>query len=518
MEAPEPDQDEPVTPEEAGSTGEVSADQLSLVDDGNGTKDDGDAQRDPASQHDDLRFQEILDPIHQFISLSEREIKVIDHPAFQRLFRMQQLGQTSFVYRGATHTRGLHSLGTLYTVTLLMDAIDSRADTAPPHRDGWRLGKPLTGEERAFTRLAALLHDVGHIALGHTLEDELGLLDKHDADKRLNTVMDEDHWGGRDITETGAFGGKTLRMLLNDQYKGHAERIQLSHKGKELTTASEILLHLVSKDHLGSDPSEYESQHEQGFRIGVVRDLVGNTLCADLLDYIHRDWQYIGKPRHFEHRILHYTEVREKKNSGKTTEATVVVNLSSDKRGRYRSDAVTAIVDLLESRYQLWEIALLHRTKTAAAAMVERALGEMISEFGYFDRSSPDALAQLPPIRTDISDALVKCLLEATDFDIYRILGVDIEKSPLAELKEFERSEPSIDLLWRLSQRNLYKQVTTITIQDTGSAGATKRVSQIYAPSSESLNGRAVGSETRYAAARNRLETLRVRHGLTRVV
>lgn len=449
----------------------------------------------------DPESQELLDPVHQYIRFSRREMEVIDHPAFQRLFRIQQLGQTSLVYRGATHNRGLHALGALHAVTLLCDAINRRVQATGPDHDGWALGPALDAHEITFARLAALLHDIGHIAAGHTLEDELGILELHDANARLNLVLDRPNWGGTNITESDSPVGETLRERIDRLFRPEANTIGLRYAGDSIGSAAAILLHLISKDHSASDPRNYEGH---GFRVGVVRDLVGNTLCADLLDYIHRDWHYIGKPRHFDQRILHYTEVRQRRGSdgdSETARDAVVVNLVSDKAGRYRTDAVTSIASMLDSRYELWETALLHRTKTAAAAMLERAIGELVHTLGFFDNEADRV--------ENIAEVLLESLLEATDHDVYRILGKDIAASPMVDVDGFKENPTAKDLLWRVGQRILHKQVITITTNDAVSPDAVKRVARLFAPSRGAYNGQPITPAQRRQAAKSRLEMLR---------
>ncbi|MCK5120167.1 MAG: hypothetical protein KAQ78_11305, partial [Candidatus Latescibacteria bacterium] len=58
--------------------------------------------------------QEFFIPISGFIWLYPEEVQVVNHPIFQRLGNIYQLGQTYLVYRGATHTRMEHVLGTLH--------------------------------------------------------------------------------------------------------------------------------------------------------------------------------------------------------------------------------------------------------------------------------------------------------------------------------------------------------------------------------------------------------------------
>jgi len=96
--------------------------------------------------------KEFYDPIHGFIGLTSTELKVVDHPLFQRLRHIRQLGNVYLVYPGADHTRFSHSLGVMYI-------IDKMAT---------KLG--LENKQTRNLRMAALLHDIGHYPLSHTIE------------------------------------------------------------------------------------------------------------------------------------------------------------------------------------------------------------------------------------------------------------------------------------------------------------------------------------------------------------
>ena len=57
----------------------------------------------------------INDPVHGFITIhSELILSLINHPFFQRLRRIKQLGLTDLVYPGANHTRFHHALGCMH--------------------------------------------------------------------------------------------------------------------------------------------------------------------------------------------------------------------------------------------------------------------------------------------------------------------------------------------------------------------------------------------------------------------
>lgn len=98
------------------------------------------------------------DPVHGFISVKFKIIfDIIEHPYFQRLRRIKQLGLTEYVYPGALHTRFHHALGAMH---LMQTAIFTLREK----------GKEISEEEEKGVLIAILLHDIGHGPYSHTLE------------------------------------------------------------------------------------------------------------------------------------------------------------------------------------------------------------------------------------------------------------------------------------------------------------------------------------------------------------
>ena len=326
--------------------------------------------------------QEFFLPIHAFVRLTEREVAIVDHPAFQRLGDVNQLGQTFLVYRGATHRRHEHALGTLHVVKLMMDALARNAEATPKGDDlggDWRRDEALRPAEKAFVRLGALLHDIGHLPAGHTFEDELGLFAKHDTVERLEAILARPAWLD---TAYPTLGG------LVDELYGPV----MGATGYDVAPR-ELLLALIASDYGEVRGDAALSENDQ-FRPQVCRDLIGNTICGDLLDYLHRDWHHLGKHKQFDTRLIDYMEIRALRQE---SDSRLVVYLRGG--DRVRTDAVSAILGLLESRYDLYEMALYHRTKLAATSMLERAVAELASEFGE------DWHGNLPERLLDWSDA-----------------------------------------------------------------------------------------------------------------
>jgi HD superfamily phosphohydrolase len=124
----------------------------------------------------------INDPVYGFIDTpSELIFTLIEHPFFQRLRRIRQLGLTFLIYPGANHTRFQHALGATYLMSLAIEVIRSK-------------GHEITPQEAEAVMIAILLHDIGHGPFSHTLEysfmdgishEEISLLFM----ERLNTTF-----------------------------------------------------------------------------------------------------------------------------------------------------------------------------------------------------------------------------------------------------------------------------------------------------------------------------------------
>ncbi|WP_347158217.1 HD domain-containing protein [Pontibacter chitinilyticus] len=98
------------------------------------------------------------DPVYGFITVpSDLIFDIIEHPYFQRLRRIKQLGLTEMVYPGALHTRFHHALGAMHLMDTALQTLKSK-------------NNEIFNNELEASLIAILLHDIGHGPFSHALE------------------------------------------------------------------------------------------------------------------------------------------------------------------------------------------------------------------------------------------------------------------------------------------------------------------------------------------------------------
>lgn len=297
----------------------------------------------------------ITDPVHGDIFVNQLEAALLDTAPLQRLRRVRQLGTSHLVYPGATQSRFSHVLGTLRTAQDLLDAVVAGLSGPRPANSsllvewqgqGASLGAQgvaaasvfdqKLAEATVLARLGGLLHDLCHVPFGHTIEDDLGVLKAHDANaERFDRLWNE------------------LPPDLRNEL------------GDELTTELRALI-------LSKEEEDKEVPEKDRFisKYPFVTDIVGNTICADLIDYIQRDHHSTGLPLALGNRFTNDFYVTSANEVH--WPARMVVRVS--RNGHIRRDAITELVKYLRYRYELSERVLYHHAKVAADAMIGKLL------------------------------------------------------------------------------------------------------------------------------------------------
>jgi uncharacterized protein len=187
----------------------------------------------------------INDPVYGFITIRHPFIlDLIDHPWFQRLRRIAQLGLSHLVYPGAIHNRFQHAIGAMHLMQLAVDEL--------------RLKKhAITDEEEVSLLAAVLLHDIGHGPFSHALEYAL-IQGVHHED--ISDVL------MRDLNE--AFDGKLTMAIeiFSDKYHKH-------------------FLHQLVSSQLDMDRLDYLAR--DSFFSGVVEGQVGAERLIKMLNVVN---------------------------------------------------------------------------------------------------------------------------------------------------------------------------------------------------------------------------------------
>lgn len=292
------------------------------------------------------RYKVVNDAVWERIWLTALETQIIDVEEFQRLRWILQLGAAMYVYPTATHSRFEHSLGTLEAAERIVRACNDNRD----RYDSITI-EPYTN---LLIRLAALIHDYAQMPHAHAFQDEGHLFDvewkcKPIAERLLGP-------GGKVAERVGDF--------LAEQFKA-----------RDVNADSEAVTKHVVEDLQwvlatgGSDDGSNEKPPEGREYLRYVADIVGNTLCADLIDYLLRDFEEIGFGHMRKPRILEFFIVRQIDGEARP----VLVLWKPGKEEVMRRDVVSEAVDLLELRYKLAAEVYFHHGKMAAASLVIRA-------------------------------------------------------------------------------------------------------------------------------------------------
>ncbi len=265
---------------------------------------------------DDQPVGTVRDSLYDLIPLGERELKLINTPAFLRLQQVKQLGFVYRIWPGATHTRYEHSLGCYHLAIRAVRMLLSRGNA------GGLQG--VTKSSIQTLVVAALLHDIGHYPFSHTIED-------------LGSPIISHEQVGRSIIEKSE-----VATILERDYHLSPERvadmIDPPH-GRNLHPDDELLSHLLS-----------------------------GALDVDKLDYLPRDARACNVPYGGVDvsRLLNSLRVH---MDGEGSRTIVVTH-----------KGISPLHSLLHARQEMFDNIYWHHTSRALQVMLVRAVFDAIRE------------------------------------------------------------------------------------------------------------------------------------------
>ncbi|TET45202.1 HD domain-containing protein [candidate division TA06 bacterium] len=291
-----------------------------------------------------LKYSKVIrDPVHGDIWITDLEKEIMDNNWFQRLRRIRQLGPTNLVYPGANHTRFEHSIGTLYVAQQIIDAVNRNYRHVFPDDPTSRFSEyPMTPEDTFVTRIVALIHDTAHLSFGHVLEDE-------------GNLFGEDKQWKDDKRREGVLG-RVLPIIRKRMERAGIEKTRID---KTLADIESILV------------AEEKGENEiRRLDRPYIADICGNTICADLLDYLKRDSYFTGLKAAYDKRMLSYFVLRDYEDEATNEVKPRLAILLERRPGVLRRDVLSDCVGLLRLRYTLAEKVYYHRVKAVLSAMV----------------------------------------------------------------------------------------------------------------------------------------------------
>ncbi|MFN2423537.1 MAG: HD domain-containing protein [Cryomorphaceae bacterium] len=169
-----------------------------------------------------LNKRKILnDPVYGFITVPDELIfDLIEHPDFQRLRRIKQVGMSHLVYPGALHTRFHHALGAMHLMGL---AILNLRDK----------GVVISAEEALGAKVAILLHDIGHGPFSHSLEFSIVKNVNHEVISGLLMERLNAEFGGKLTTGIEIFRNEYPKKFLHQLVSGQLDMDRLDYLSRD---------------------------------------------------------------------------------------------------------------------------------------------------------------------------------------------------------------------------------------------------------------------------------------------
>lgn len=298
----------------------------------------------------------IRDPIVGDIQFNKLEEYCIKTPTFQRLHRIKQLGNAFHVYPGAMHTRFEHSLGVCYQVQRMLSHLDFYKhcpDTTPNSDDDCQV-----------IRLAALLHDITHTPYKHTLDRDSRVVPEPSRQREYEARIDQI--------------SSEIKSLFGENFPEEQK--------------SMVLTLLKSSKGTGLDKPYY-------------KQIIEDTLSADLLDYSLRDCYYTGLQRKWDSRIYDHIAVA---NYNKKPH--IVANIIGED-GKTAQSAITEIINLIDIRYTLNERVYFYAPKIGADSLLVKSARQLFTTTNFTH-------GKFIKLNRDISDEeLINFLIKKPKYD-----------------------------------------------------------------------------------------------------
>jgi HD superfamily phosphohydrolase len=167
------------------------------------------------------KYKIINDPIYGFIQIpNDLVFALIEHPYYQRLRRIKQLGMTYLVYPGSNHTRFHHALGAMHLASEAVEALRFK-------------GQEITDDEANGVLIAVLLHDIGHGPFSHALESSIVSGIHHEELSALFMQRLNEEFDGQLTTAIDIFNDRYPKKFLHQLVSSQLDMDRLDYLSRD---------------------------------------------------------------------------------------------------------------------------------------------------------------------------------------------------------------------------------------------------------------------------------------------
>jgi uncharacterized protein len=301
-------------------------------------------------------------PVSGNVPYTPRFRAIYNSRLIQRLNNHLQLGTLAQVYPGATHRRAEHSAGVFATTIHFVRSL--YANQTEPF---WRLSIERTDIDALL--VAALIHDAGHVAYGHFLEELEGLFQGRTHEDYVQALLSQNPtkgWGREILTDR-----QEIRDVIRQHWLMDGTDLQAF-----LDKVAEIL----------ASPKDPEVAHDSLavlrphdcylLKTHILHSIIDSAIDADKLDYLLRDAHHcnVSYSRgidvdRFYQSLTPIPLLLSPALNNKTTHACVGVS----------EKGITPLESILVARYQMFASVYWHHTARAETAMLQFVVQEFVS-------------------------------------------------------------------------------------------------------------------------------------------
>ncbi|MEM1873369.1 MAG: HD domain-containing protein [Acidilobaceae archaeon] len=324
----------------------------------------------------------VEDSVHGAIRITSEEYVLLQTPFLRRLHEIKQLGLAYLVFPTATHSRLEHSLGVTHLMHRIVSRVVAKAGADPQLCSA--ISSSCSARELSVfvdvSRLAALIHDSGHLAFSHATEEALADLIKRCSSRRSHSS--NACKAVKQLEREAERLGSSFK--IHEVYTLHlVEKMAEAVRGESEELSLKILAALETLKSTSVEKNE-ETWESLGLRRGalkLVSSLLSNEIYdVDRVDYLVRDARYTGV-------VYGYIDL------DRLIEGLEVVVRNEEPEVQVTPKALQSIEDVFDARFKMYRSVYFHHKLLSIQLAVSKTLEYILEEW---DSLNPQIYEHLP--------------------------------------------------------------------------------------------------------------------------